>query len=81
MDKPHIMKKADFIGEWPVVKEGANGIVVTKAGTNYDVGIEVDEDTVVKVDSADEREIDQTIEELIPKVEAYKERFKDCFMD
>lgn len=75
------MRKSKFVGSSPVVEENAAGIIVTKAGQTYNVAVEVDDDTVVQVDSTSKDKLDNSIEELLPQVDEYRDRFKNCFRD
>jgi hypothetical protein len=75
------MRKSDFIGSDPIAQHNDAGIIVTKVEQTFNVAVEIDQDTVVQVDSTSADRVDNVVNQLIPEVDSFKDRFKNCFPD
>ncbi|MFC4766849.1 hypothetical protein [Effusibacillus consociatus] len=80
--KPHLQRRSDFIGDNFIAEHNDAGILVTREGNTYHFAVELDVDSVVEVESTQEKDrVNDIINSLIPKIPDIRERFGDCLPD
>ncbi|GAX89204.1 hypothetical protein [Effusibacillus lacus] len=80
--KPHLQRRSDFVGNKFIAEHNDAGILVTREGNTYHFAVELDVDSVVEVEQTrDKDQVNDIINELIPKIPDIKERFGNCLPD
>jgi hypothetical protein len=80
--KPYIRRRSDFIGDNFIAEHNDAGILVTREGDTYHVGVEVDVDTVVEVETTkDKHQVQPIIESLLPKLEEIRDHYRHCYRE
>jgi len=80
--KAHLMRKSDFIADKGITEHNNAGIYVVRDGNKYQVGVEMDVDTIVFVDeTTDKKEVDQIVENVLYEIDDIRARFDNCFKE
>ncbi len=78
--KPHLQRRSDFIGNHFIAEHNDAGILVTREGNTYHFAVELDVDSVVEVETTqDKKRVPEIIDSLLPQLSEIRERFGDCF--
>lgn len=76
------MRKADFLKDKGIVNHNASGIYVVRDGNRYQVGVELDVDSVVLVnETTNKDEISKILDDVMFELGDIRERFGDYFKD
>ncbi|HHV77271.1 MAG TPA: hypothetical protein GXX39_07880 [Syntrophothermus lipocalidus] len=76
--KGQVVSKREFLGGKEFAKEQYEGLLVTadpRSG-NLQIGVELDEDRVVVIDEATERNIRERIQSLVPQVQDIQNKYR-----
>lgn len=80
--KPHLQRRSDFVGNKFIAEHNDAGILVTREGNTYHFAVELDVDSVVEVESTQEKDrVPEIIDSLLPQLPKIRERFGDCLPD
>jgi hypothetical protein len=80
--KPHLQRRSDFVGNSFIAEHNDAGILVTREGNTYHLAVELDVDSVVEVATTQNSDqVNDMINELLPKLPEIRERFGDCLPD
>jgi hypothetical protein len=78
--KPHLMSRADFFGSKGIVAQSDAGVYVVREGNEYQLGVEIDVDTVVFLDkTTDNDQVQQMLDNTVFDIHSIRERFDQCF--
>lgn len=75
--KGTIVSRRDFVNSGAIVKEHYEGLLVAsdRAGSGYDIGIQINDEQVMVVDSAGPQDIRHRIENWAPLVAQYQRQY------
>lgn len=80
--KPHLMRKSEFLADKGITEHNEAGIFVVRDGNKYQIGVEMDVDTVVFVDETkDQGKIQQMMNDVLYEIDDIRARFDDCFKE
>ena len=78
--KPHLMRRSDFIGSKGIVAQSDVGAMVVREGNEYQLGVELDVDTVVFLDKTEDNNMVQMmLDNAVYEIDDIRERFIDCY--
>jgi hypothetical protein len=77
--KPHIMSRADFFGSKGIVAKSDLGVFVVRDGNEYQLGVEIDADTVVCLDQTkDNRSVQMMLDNAVNDLDEIKAKYEGC---
>lgn len=78
--KPHLMRKSDFVGSKGIVAHSDLGAFVVREGNEYQLGVEIDVDTVVFLDKTEDNDrVQMMLDNAVYEIDDIRERFEGCF--
>jgi hypothetical protein len=77
--KPHIMSRVDFFGSKGIVAKSDLGVYVVRDGNEYQLGVEIDADTVVCLDQTkDNRAVQMMLDNAVYDIDGIKAKYEGC---
>jgi hypothetical protein len=78
--KPHVMRRSDFFGSKGIVAQSDVGAYVVRDGNVYQLGVEIDVDTVVMVDqTTDNDKIQMMLDNAVFDLDRIRAEFDQCY--
>ncbi|HJV46573.1 MAG TPA: hypothetical protein VJ824_12710 [Bacillota bacterium] len=78
--KPHLMRRADFFGSKGIVAKSDLGVYVVRDGNVYQVGVEIDVDTMAYVDqTTDNNQVQMMLDNTVYEIDRIRSQFEECY--
>lgn len=78
--KPKLMRRSDFFGSKGIVAQSDVGAYVVREGNEYQLGVELDVDTVVYLDKTnDNDQVQLMLDQAVYDIGNIRDRFQDCY--
>lgn len=77
LQKGMIISKEEFIKDGEYAKEEYEGLLVSSDIKNgvYNIGVQIDEDNILLVDTVDEKEVHKKYHQLVPHIQEIQKEY------